>query len=61
MSIELKRRLKRKGKKAKDEKEKKQKKERANPKKELSPEEIEARKKAQRRGLFDKKSQTYKV
>ncbi|MHA1267045.1 MAG: hypothetical protein ACTSRS_17535 [Candidatus Helarchaeota archaeon] len=60
MSLELRRRLKKKGKKSKDKKEKKEKKQRANPKKELSPVEIEARKKAQRRELFNKKKPTYK-
>ncbi len=61
MSIEKRRRYKKKTKNIKPKKEKKPKKERPfNPKKELSKEEIEARKKAQRISMFDKKKPSYR-
>lgn len=60
MSIEERRRLRKKSKETKEAKGKKAKKQRANPKKELTPEEIEARKKAQRTGMFEKRKKFYK-
>ena len=55
MTVETRRRYKKKSKKDEDTKEKKLRKDRHNPKKEVSPEELEARKRAQRLSLFDKK------
>ncbi len=60
MSVEKRRRLKKKAKAAKAKNAKKRKKQRANPKKDLTPEEIEAKKRAQRLGMFDKKKKSYK-
>ncbi|MFX1299083.1 MAG: hypothetical protein ACFFD2_30015 [Promethearchaeota archaeon] len=61
MSMERLRRLKKRTKGVKEKKEKKPKKNRGlNPKKEFSKEEIEARKKAQRLSMFDKKKNQYK-
>ncbi|MHA1131607.1 MAG: hypothetical protein ACTSQI_09790 [Candidatus Helarchaeota archaeon] len=61
MSIEKRRRLKKKAKTIKPQTEKKARKNRAyNPKKDFSKEEIEARKKAQRLSMFEKKKKTYK-
>ena len=55
MTVETRRRYKKKSKKDGDTKEKKLRKDSHNPKKEVSPEELEARKRAQRLSLFDKK------
>ena len=60
MSIEKRRRFKKKAKTTKQTKEKRANKGRANPKKTTTPEELEARKRAQRLGMFDKKRKTYK-
>jgi hypothetical protein len=62
MSIERRRRLKKKSKGETSQKETKQKKTRGHivPKKEFTPEEIKARKKAQRIGMFDKKKNLHK-
>ena len=60
MSIEKRRRYKKRSKSGKDKTEKKPNKRRGLPKKELSQEEIEARKKAQRLSMFDKKKNPYK-
>ncbi|NVM55907.1 MAG: hypothetical protein HWN66_19560 [Candidatus Helarchaeota archaeon] len=60
MSIERRRRLRKKIKGSKSKKEKKEKRQRGNPKREPSSEEIEARKRAQRLGMFDKKKKLYK-
>jgi hypothetical protein len=61
MSVEERRRYKHKSKKDGDTKEKKLKNDRHNPKKEFSPEELEARKRAQRLSLFDKKTNLKKM
>ena len=60
MSIEKRRRFKKKAKSTKQTKGKRAKKERVNPKKAFTPEELEAKKRAQRLGMFDKKRKTYK-
>ena len=61
MSVERRRRFKKRAKNVKAKQGKKPKRTRdLNPKKELSKEEIEARKKAQRLGMFDKKKKKYK-
>ncbi len=61
MSVEERRRLKKRAKSVKPKKEKKTKvRHGANPKKELSEDEIKAQKKAQRLSMFDKKKNTYK-
>ncbi len=61
MSLEKRRRLKKKAKTIKPKTEKKSRKTRAyNPQKEFTKEEIEARKKAQRLGMFEKKKNSYK-
>jgi len=60
MSIEKRRRFKKKAKSTKQTKETRAKKERANPKKTFTPEELEAKKRAQRLGMFDKKKKSYK-
>ncbi len=60
MTVEERRRYKKKSKKDGDTKEKKLKRDRHNPKKEVSPEELEARKRAQRLALFDKKKNLFK-
>ena len=60
MSLEEKRRYKKKSKKDEDSKGKKAGKDRHNPKKEFSPEELEARKKAQRLAVFEKKKNLFK-
>jgi hypothetical protein len=61
MTVEERRRYKHKSKKDGDTTEKKLKKDRHNPKKEFSPEELEARKRAQRLSLFDKKNNLKKM
>lgn len=59
MSLEKRRRLKKRARASRPKKEKKDKRQRANPKKKITNEEIEARKRAQRIGMFDKKKPTY--
>ena len=61
MTVEERRRYKKKSKKDGDTKDKKLRKDRHNPKKDLSPEELEARKRAQRLSLFDKKNNQKKM
>jgi len=60
MSVEKRRQYKKKSKKDNASKTKKVSKDRHNPKKEFSPEEIEARKKTQRLALFEKKKNLFK-
>lgn len=60
MSIELRRRYKKRAKQGGDKKDKKSKKRRFQPTQEETPEDVEARKKSQRISMFDRKKKQYK-